>query len=329
MGERLAAEAAAKAEQERNAAEVAAKAETSDPFTMSSKSLTIKATIDGDTRRILLNLDPSSAAASFAAITSALSTSFDLQPSQLPTLKYKDEDDDLCTLAESTIPDFLSLSESKPGAPVKLHGETAGVGSAAALGPAPPSPATTEAGLNGKYITCTTGDASMRIVESGSVRTSGDTITFKASTGAIHTLTRSGDALTGAVTGTVRSDGKTVDWSHGDTSAVFGAVGVGGFSQLAGQWLPHRVEEWKNPDSGYDRRSMEQWESSLDSFALGTWQTERLQGTWKAERLNDGTFLITFLSGSLMGREAVRKTLPDGTAFWPESGEYWKRVTQD
>jgi hypothetical protein len=40
-------------------------------------------------------------------------------------LKYKDEDDDLCTLTESTIPDFLCLSESKPGAPVKLYGETA------------------------------------------------------------------------------------------------------------------------------------------------------------------------------------------------------------
>jgi len=106
---------------------------------------TVKATLAGDTRRLRL-VPPvggaASNAAAFAALEDTVRHGFRFADAEGLILKYTDDDGDLCTLAPSTMEDFVSLSH---GNVWRLHVEKSTLpaqGGSLTIGPSPQAAAT-------------------------------------------------------------------------------------------------------------------------------------------------------------------------------------------
>jgi hypothetical protein len=75
----------------------------------------LKVKFDGDIRRLQVELpNEASAADKLNALRSAVGACFGIDSMSVPTLKYKDDDEDMCTLIEASIEDMLQLFPEGP-----------------------------------------------------------------------------------------------------------------------------------------------------------------------------------------------------------------------
>lgn len=73
----------------------------------------VKANIDGDIRRFPVTiLEKATAAQTFQTLRATVARAFDLDVSQIPTMRYRDEEGDLCTLVEASVDDMLHFAKA-------------------------------------------------------------------------------------------------------------------------------------------------------------------------------------------------------------------------
>lgn len=110
---------------------------------MSEEELVVKVDLEGDVRRLRARLPPKREAgeeARYAALQATIVEGFKL-PEGSPhlVLKYRDEEEDLCTLVEATLADFLQGASGR--GPLKLVASRASAPDAAAPADQPAAPA--------------------------------------------------------------------------------------------------------------------------------------------------------------------------------------------